>query len=75
MIIEEGTDYFETSVSKYQQRRAKSRKRESLNISGIYKLYSLVTWCNQKKNQLRLISSGTMSKINVNIRKIPSNSR
>jgi len=43
MIIEEGTDYFETSVSKYQQRRAKSRKRESLNISGIYKLYSLVT--------------------------------
>jgi len=38
MIIEEGTDYSETSVSKYQQNRATSRKSEGLNISGIYKL-------------------------------------
>ena len=30
--IEEGTDYSETSVSKYQQRRATSRKSEGLNI-------------------------------------------
>jgi len=43
MTIEDGTDYSETSVTKYQLRRATSRRSEGLNISGIYRLYSLVT--------------------------------
>jgi hypothetical protein len=43
MVIEVLTDYSETSVSKYQQRRETSRKRESLNNSRIYKFYSLAT--------------------------------
>jgi hypothetical protein len=50
MNIEEGNDYSETSVTKYQQRRAISRKSEGLDITGIYELYSPVTWCNEKKN-------------------------
>jgi hypothetical protein len=76
MIIEEGTDYSETSVTKYQQRRATSRKSEGFNISDIYNLYSLITLYNEKKYKLRLItSSGTMSERNVYIRYIPLNSR
>jgi len=35
MVIDEGTDYSETSVTKYQQRYATSRRSEGLNISGI----------------------------------------
>jgi hypothetical protein len=38
MIIEEETDYSETSVTKYQQHRPTSRKSEGLNISDIYKI-------------------------------------
>jgi hypothetical protein len=35
MMVKEETDYSETSVTKYQQRRATSRKSDDLNISGI----------------------------------------
>jgi hypothetical protein len=52
IINEDGTDYSEKSISKHQQRRVTSRKSESLHISGIYKLYSRFTWCNEKKNKL-----------------------
>jgi len=38
MIIDEGTDYSETSVTKYQQSRPTSQKSEGLNILDIYKL-------------------------------------
>jgi hypothetical protein len=51
IMIEEGTDYSEMSISKYQQRRT-SRNSESLHISGISKLYSRFTWCNEMKNKL-----------------------
>jgi len=43
MIIQKEIDYSETSAIKYQQRRTTSRKSKGLNISGIYKLQSLVT--------------------------------
>jgi len=49
MIIQKETDNSETSVNKYQQRRATSRKSEGLNISDIYKLQSLVIWCSEEK--------------------------
>jgi hypothetical protein len=38
MIIKEGDGYSEMSVTKYQEQRATSRKKEGLNISDIYKM-------------------------------------